>query len=401
MKISDMLEVKNAVFTRSPYGLLIVMQLAMWTSFSTWVLLINNFAVERAGFDGADWGSLQSIREVPGFLAFLVVYITLWLRERTLAFIALTLLAFGNFLTGAMPFYWGLLLATTISSIGFHYYEAINQSLQLQWLDKRNAPQKLGIIAGLGSFVNLLIYLVIWGLWEPLGFTFQSVFNVTALLSLALIAFAVFGFREFENRDIQNKGFVLRKRYWLFYLLQFLSGARRQIFVVFAGFMMIEKFGYKVHDMAALMLATYVIGTISGPLIGRLIQHIGERHTLQIEYAGLSLVFGSYMCVYLFDWPNWVAATLYLVDHVFFAMAIAIKTYFQKIADPKDIASTAAVSFTINHIAAVCLPFALGLIWLISPSFVFGLALALALMSFGASCLIPRSPAAGQETILS
>ena len=81
-----------------------------------------------------------------------------------------------------------------------------------------------------------------------------------------------------------------------------------------------------------------------------------------------------------------------------FALALALKTYFQKIADPEDIAPTAAVAFTINHIAAVFLPVLLGLMWLASPGAVFVLAAIMAGVSLFLATLIPRHPEKGNET---
>ncbi|MFT4962551.1 MAG: hypothetical protein ACI92Z_003650 [Paracoccaceae bacterium] len=95
-----------------------------------------------------------------------------------------------------------------------------------------------------------------------------------------------------------------------------------------------------------------------------------------------------------------IAAALYVVDHMLFGLALALKTYFQKIADPADIAPTAAVAFTINHIAAVFLPVMLGLLWVISPSAVFFFAAMMALVSLGLALLIPRHPERGHETRL-
>ena len=128
--------------------------------------------------------------------------------------------------------------------------------------------------------------------------------------------------------------------------------------------------------------------------IGAWIGRIGERKALTIEYVGLIAVFSGYAVVE----NAWVAAGLYIVDHLFFAFAIAIKTYFQKIADPEDMASSAGVSFTINHIAAVVLPVALGLVWLFSPAIVFYLGAGFAAASLIASQLIPWAPGPGQVT---
>jgi hypothetical protein len=118
--------------------------------------------------------------------------------------------------------------------------------------------------------------------------------------------------------------------------------------------------------------------------------------TLKVEYIGLVTVFVSYAFV-----DNlYIAFALYIVDHLLFSMAIALKTYFQKIADPKDIASASAVSFTINHIAAVFLPVLLGLVWLYSHSLVFIIGALIAVCSFALAFLIPKEPRQGYETIL-
>jgi hypothetical protein len=101
----------------------------------------------------------------------------------------------------------------------------------------------------------------------------------------------------------------------------------------------------------------------------------------------------------MFGWGVVLAATLYVIDHIFFGLALALKTYFQKIADPGDIAPTAAVAFTINHIAAVFLPALLGYLWLVAPDAVFVLAAAMAGLSLALALMIPRHPAPGFETV--
>jgi hypothetical protein len=111
-------------------------------------------------------------------------------------------------------------------------------------------------------------------------------------------------------------------------------------------------------------------------------------------------VFLAYSGVYYFRWGVVLAATLYILDHIFFGLALALKTYFQKIADPADIAPTAAVAFTINHISAVFLPALLGYLWLISPAAMFFAAVGIAGLSFLLALLIPRHPRRGAETQL-
>jgi predicted MFS family arabinose efflux permease len=172
-----------------------------------------------------------------------------------------------------------------------------------------------------------------------------------------------------------------------------MSGARRQIFVVFAGFLMVEKFGFDAAAITLMFLANMAINIVAAPRIGRLIGRWGERKALTFEYIGLIIVFTAYAVV---EHP-WVAVGLYILDHLFFAMAIAMKTYFQKIADPADIAPTAGVAFSINHVAAVVIPAAFGLLWLVSPAAVFLTGAAMALGSLLLARLVPEAPQPGNE----
>jgi MFS family permease len=162
---------------------------------------------------------------------------------------------------------------------------------------------------------------------------------------------------------------------------------------------MVEKFGFTVADITGLFMVTLLVNMIAAPFLGRLVQVFGERRAMVIEYVGLSLVFFAYGGLYYFGWGVALAMFLYVVNHIFFSLALAMKTYFQKIADPADIAPTAAVAFTINHIAAVFLPAMLGYVWLTSPAYVFLLAAGMALVSLGLSLLIPRHPGPGHETV--
>ena len=99
-------------------------------------------------------------------------------------------------------------------------------------------------------------------------------------------------------------------------------------------------------------------------------------------------------------WGIVVAGGLFIADQFFFSLSFALKTYFQKIADPADIAPTSAVAFTINHIAAVFLPAGLGYIWATSPDYVFILAAGIAFAQILLALLVPRNPSAGNETRL-
>jgi predicted MFS family arabinose efflux permease len=394
-------EARSLPFWRGPEALLYLMAAAMPLSFATWSALLNNFVIEVAAFTGREIGWLHTVREIPGFLAIGVIFLLLFLREQVLAVIALALLGVASAVTAWFPSFYGLLVTTLLSSIGFHYFETVNQSLQLQWIEKGRAPVVIGRIVAVGAGASLVAYGAIVALWDALGLSYNTVYMASGGLTLLLALAAAVLWPQIEAPHPQHKHMVLRRRYWLYYLLQFMAGARRQIFVVFAGFMMVERFGMKVSEMTLLLLVNYLINMAVAPAMGRALGRWGERNVMAFEYVGLTLVFLAYGGLYWFGWGLVIAGGLYILDQLFFALSFALRTYFQKIADPRDIAPTQAVAFTINHIAAVFLPAALGYMWAKAPDYVFLLGAGMALVAVGLICLIPRHPAPGNETVFS
>jgi hypothetical protein len=373
-------KVETLSIWRRPMVLLILMSIAMPISYSTWMALLNNFVVEVAEFDGVKIGWLHGVREIPGFLAVGVLALLLFLMEVNLAILALLALGFATAVTAFFPSMSGLLITTFIASVGFHYYETAKQSLELQWIDKQKAPRILGWLVAVGSAASLSAYVLIVLGWRYLDLSYHLAYGLAGSVTILIALFCWLGFPKFKSQNKQE---------------------RKMIFIVFAAFMMVEKFGFQVHELTALFIINYIANMIFAPLMGVFVGHYGERIALCFEYVGLTIIFLAYGGIYYFGWGAGIAMTLYVLDHLFFALAFAQKTYFQKIADPSEIASTAAVVFTINHIPAVILPVILGYFWINSPGLVFFVATLLALSSLLLALMIPRDPSIGNETVFS
>ena len=386
-------------FRRQLYLYLLVA--AQSVGFVIWASLLKNFIVEDLALDGLQNAVLETVREVPGFLAFTTVFVLAYMSEQRLAVVATLILGLGVALTGYASTLSQLLAATFVSSIGFHYFHTVYKSLSLQWFDEATTPLVLGRVVSVGNGVTLvslgLFMVLFWG-----GLTSYPSAYLSAGLASCLGAFvALFGFPKFQQVAMQRDRFVLRKRYWLYYLLTFLSGARRQIFIVFATFILVKIFGLSISQMLGLLLLNAAINMGTGLLLGPAILRFGERGVLQVEYLGLIFVFLAYGVLIGFAGQTWAliaVIVLYIIDHVLFQFAIAIETYFKKIADPADIQGSAAVSFTINHIAAVTLPIGLGLIYEmktsdIGPTLVFWVGAVLAGASLASACLLPKNRA--------
>jgi hypothetical protein len=382
---------------RDPLVFLMTLTFVNWLGFAAWQVLLNNFTIEMGGFRWKDMGITQSLREIPGFLAFTAIFFLLWMREQTFAYIALLLLGLGIALTGFFPSLTGVLITTFIMSVGFHYFETVNSSLQMQMLPKADAPRLMSRITSAGAAAQFVAYgglALAW--WAGLR-NYIVLYLVIGAACLAMTVWAIRHFPAFDGTVPQRKEIVLRRRYWLYYLITFMSGARRQLFHAFGGFLLVKSFGYSLSDMALLMLITAALTAALAPRLGNLIATLGERRTIAIENAVLIVVFAGYALTR----NAYVAGGLFIVDGVFMTLLLAQRTYFQKIGDPADMAATASVAFTINHIAAVALPVIFGTIGMVDPSLIFWLGVGIATISFGLSFLVPDKPEAGRETIFS
>jgi len=180
----------------SPAIMLMIMVAAMQISFASWRALLNNYAIEEIGFNGADIGLLQSLREVPGLLAFTVLAFLPFIREQRMILISLVVLGIGTASTGYLTSAFGLYLSVFIMSTGFHYYETIAQSLALQWLDKKDAPRILGQIIAVASFASILAYGLIYLIWNFAGLSYESTYYAAGGITILGAIYLWFNFPD-------------------------------------------------------------------------------------------------------------------------------------------------------------------------------------------------------------
>jgi hypothetical protein len=364
------------------YLYLIVLSVCSTMGLQTWRTLFNNFAVEVAGLNGQYVGMIQSVREIPGFLALLAVYVIMVIKEHRLSALSILLLGLGVAVTGLFPSYPGLLLTTLVMSFGFHYFETTSMSLTLQYFDEKTSPWVFGKQRSWAAAANIAIGILIYiaAFWLDFIGIYLMVGGFITLAGLWGLT------RDPTDANLapQRKKMIVRKKYGLFYFLTFMAGARRQIFMAFSVLLMVENFNYTVQEITILFAVNNIITYYSSPMIGKGIIRFGERKMLSLEYFSLIFIFLAYAAT----GSKWIVALLYILDHIFFNFSIAIRTYFQKVGDPRDIAPTMAVGFTINHIAAVFLPALGGMLWMIDYRIPFVGGAGMALVSLAAVQLI-------------
>lgn len=357
-----------------------------------YTMLFNNFAVEVVHLEGFHVGLTQSIREVPGFLALTAIYVMLFLREHRLAAFSIVLLGAGVAVTGLFPSFGGVMLTTLVMSFGFHYYETVNQSLTLQYFSTHHSPLVMGKLRSLAAVTSIVSAAGIW----LLGFflSYAGMFLVVGGVVMLAGGWAVLQDPSHADVPPQKLRMFLKRRYWLYYALTFLSGARRQVYMVFSMFLLVKVFHFSVQAITVLFIINNLINWLINPMIGRAINAFGERTLCTVEYLGVIMVF---LC-YAYASSRWVVAGMYIVDYILFNFAVAIRTYFQKIADPADIAPTSAVGFTINHVAAVFLPALGGFLWMIDYRipFIMGAVLGLVSLLLAQCIRLPHHSGAAQ-----
>ena len=317
--------------------------------------LFNNFIVDQIGVQPRELGYIESLREVPGFLNALFTAIIIYLAPPVVAGFALIVMGVGMAAYSQVNSFYGILVFSFVWSIGFHAWLPLRSAMTLAYSADEEKGKWFGQLRSVESFATLVMIglcLFATDLFE-FGGLFRIGGGVVAAGGIALL---------FTSRRLQTERenrFVLRKSYWLYYVLSLLDGSRRQIFTTFAIFALVKVFGTDRDVIIKLVLINQVVVLFFSPTIGRLVDKLGERTMLSISYAGLFFVFIGYATLknvtHLY--------VLYCIDNFLFVGRIALMTYVNKIASPQDLKPTLAMGVTMNHVAAVSVPLIGGFAW--------------------------------------
>ncbi len=342
---------------RKALRLLVVAGFFLSFGFNAWNTLFNNFAVDALHLDAEAVGLIQSLREIPGFLGFLLGFIVMLIPEMRLAGFCVVLVGGGLLIMGGASGFATLLLATLVISVGFHFFDTANSGLALTYSRKEVAPKVLGALASIGAVATVAGTIAVLALAEALGY--RSLIYILGAITLAGgMIVAVLG-NQGAVEKLPRK-VIFRKRYWLYYLLTFLLGSRRHVFGTFAILLLVSVYRVPVQQTAILFLVNSILTTIAYPQIGRLVARFGERWVLVANFAILAPIFVGY--AYLTSLP--VLVLFYVADSILGGFALALNTYFHKIAvTTEEITSNVSMGQTINHLSAVFVPALGALLW--------------------------------------
>ena len=322
---------------------------------SVQLALNNNFLVGELHISGYQAGLLEAVRESQGILALGLLAIIAGLTEPLIASLALVLVCVGLGGYSFAPSYGAVMLMSVVWSMGFHVWTPLPNAMTLALAEPGTAGTRLGKVASagaLGSGIGLALAFVL----TLIGVPIRPLYILTGAAG-GLGAAACFGI----PRKIKAPGpsFVFRRRYGMYYALNFLEGWRKQIAIAFGGFLLVNMYHAPLLVMIGLWGANQAIGYFFSPVVGRMFDRIGERKVLTFYYVFVTCVF----LVYAFVRVKYVLFGVYVLDNATFVFATGLTTYVNKIAPPREHTPTLSMGVAFNHVASVSMPFLGGILW--------------------------------------
>lgn len=317
--------------------------------------LYNNFIVESVGIEAHELGVIEALREVPGLLNVVIIALLMGVAPALFGCWSLVILGLGIIGFTQVDSVLTLALFSVVWSIGFHCWIPLETAMALTFSEDKEKGRVLGLLRSVGGFGGLAAILICLITFRFLGYD--------GLFALAGTAAIIGGlgllFTTQRGDSVQGAAFVFKRRFRYFYLLQFLQGCRKQMFITFAIFALVKVHHMPIKTTIVLVLFNQVVVMMTGPMLGRLVDRFGERRMLSASYIGLFFIFLGY--AFIKDRP--VLYVLYCLDNAIFFGGIALTTYLHRIASPEELRPTLSMGVTMNHVASVAAPLVGGYAW--------------------------------------
>lgn len=332
----------------------------------------NNYLDAVHHLDASSRGILEFPRELPGFLVAVLSGMLFLLPDSRAAAVAMAAIAAGLVGLGYFSGTFGAMVAwMMLWSAGHHLFMPLEQSLAVSLADKGRMGRRLGQVAAASTVATIGGAAIVWIGVDYFNVSFAALFGIAAAAAgiAGLILWRIQtgedahqGPRSFRSR------FFLRKEYGVFYAMCVLFGARKQVFITFAPWVLVQVFGEPASTIAKLWVASSVLGILFKPALGRLIDRVGERPILVADAAVLALIclgYGFGPSLPLGPWGIRLAYACFVLDQMLFAVGMARTSYLKRIAvDPSDLTPTLSLGVSIDHAVSMSLPALGGLLWM-------------------------------------
>lgn len=327
----------------------------------------SNFLNDVYHLTSEQRGAVEFPRELPGAAIMIVMGLLAFLGDARCGSLGMVAAAIGIAGLGTLsPTYGTMLIWLMLYSLGTHLYMPLTPSIGMQLSRPSEYGSRLALYSAYSLFATIFGYAVVWLGFRYLSMTYQTAFIAAAGCHL-LAALTLSGLKNNPPKEKRRFHIVLKKRYTLYYVLSVINGARKQIFLTFAPWVLITEYRMEPPQFAILGVIVAALSIATRTAVGRAIDTLGERNVLSAEAILLIfLCLGYALAGYIFSAPvaMLVIAGCYVLDNAMSVVEMARSTYVQKIAEtPADVTPTLAAGVSLDHIVAMSIPFFGGLLW--------------------------------------
>lgn len=330
-------------------------------------IVFNNYLNDTFHLGEVARGDLESPRELPGFLVAVSAGALFFMAETRIAALAALIASVGMFGLGLYGHSYAAMMVFMIAwSSGTHLSMPVHGSIGLSLSRENEEGRRLGQIGAVSGAAYVVGCGLVWWLLRQ----FHQAYHVTFFaggIGFALAAAALMLMDPSVGSRSRPK-ITLHPRYWLYYVLSVLFGARKQVFLTFGPWVLVKVYKQPASVFAVLLLVGGIVGIFARPVLGRLIDRVGERAVLMGDALILIAIclgygFGDRLGLG-YQGTVRLLYVCYVVDQVVFATGMARSTYLKKIAvNPQHVASSLALGVSLDHATSMSIPRAGGRLW--------------------------------------
>ena len=313
----------------------------------------TNFFVDTLGITGQQILALEGIREIPGLALIFLAALTMRFSLPRRAAVSVFIMGVGYILFATVHSYSALLVVAVLASLGMHLWMPLSESLAMALGTKETSGRIMGTLQSVGALAAIAgmgVLALISALLPDLELGLYYVFGGILILVAAVLLWRLP--KDLGDTKVEPPRMLVSKRYWLYYVLTFFQGSRKQVLNTFGLLVLVEIANYEVWQISLLLLISGVVNLIGAPLLGSALDHFGERRTLSISYALLVLC----CLVYAFIHQAWILAAVLVLIKLLSLMGVGLSTYVNRIAPEGELTPTLSAGISINHITSVGMP---------------------------------------------
>lgn len=328
--------------------------------------IFNNYLNDVYHLSADGRGIVEIPRELPGVFIIVILALLTFLGDIRIVFIGTIAAALGMLGLGVLaPSFTTMLIWMMVYSLGQHMIFPVTPSIGMELSRKGNYGSRLGRISAYTLSGTIIAFAFIWLGFKYLNLTYSVAFVLAAVFYV--LSAAIILMMKPRKPEVRKIRFVFKKQFKLYYVLCIVNGARKQIFMTFAPWVLIQVFHLDAPTFAILGVVVASVSIMTRKIVGKAIDIKGERFILTLEaillfaicfgYAFAGDIFTAGVAVFFI-------AGCYVIDNSMSAVEMARSTYVRKIAtDPADVTPTLSTGTSIDHVVSMSIPFFGGLLW--------------------------------------